>query len=148
MFVIVRWINEAGMWLAIQSEVQDEAAKLKEAMEVSLREQQAAREAEEAAPPIALLSEERLRKKFPGSAVLARLDAVLPSWVLFSERMPLREKVKHKVRPSTVAARTGCNVIDSHAMLHHVACISCGVGWGSGMWQLVACLAAQQRQQF
>lgn len=88
------------MWLAIQSEVQDEAAKLKEAMEVSLREQQAAREAEEAAPPIALLSEERLRKKFLGSAVLARLDAVLPSWVLFSERMPLREKVKHKVGPA------------------------------------------------
>lgn len=85
------------MWLAVQNEVQDEAAQLKAAMEVSLREQQAAREAEKAAPPIALMSEERLRKKFKGSTVLARLDAVLPSWVLFSERMPLREKVKHKV---------------------------------------------------
>lgn len=95
-----RWYNEAGMWLAVQSEVQDEAAKLKEAMEASLREQQAAREAEAAAPPLALLSEERLRKKFQASVVLkhlSRLGAVLPDWVLFSDRMPLRKMVKHKV---------------------------------------------------
>lgn len=88
------------MWLAVQSEVQDEAAKLKEAMEVSLREQQAAREVEAAAPPLALLSEERLRKKFQASVVLkhlSRLGAVLPDWVLFSDRMPLRKMVKHKV---------------------------------------------------
>jgi hypothetical protein len=128
------------MWLAIQSEVQDEAAKLKEAMEVSLREQQTAREAEEAAPPMALLSEERLRKKFPGSAVLARLDAVLPSCVLFSERMPLRDKVKHKVRQQ-------CDRLI--ALLRHMACTSCGgmVYWHiiCRMWQqLVASFSAQQ----
>lgn len=87
------------MWLAVQGEVQDEAAKLKEAMEVSLREQEAARQAEEAAaPPLANLSEERLRKRFQGSAMLARLGALLPGSVLFSDRPPVREQVKHKVR--------------------------------------------------
>lgn len=85
------------MWTAIQGEVQDEAAKLKEAMEVSLREQEAARQAEAAAPPLANLSEERLRKRFPDSAMLPALGDLLPASVLFSDRPQLREKVKHKV---------------------------------------------------
>jgi hypothetical protein len=116
-----RWYNEAGMWLAVQSEVQDEAAKLKEAMQVSLREQQAAREAEAAAPPLALLSEERLRKKFHASVVLkhlSRLGAVLPDWVLFSDRMPLREKVKHKVGGASSSGggmhESCCRPLSSH----------------------------------
>lgn len=92
-----RWLNQAFMWLAIQSEVQDEADKLKEAMQVSLREQEAARLAEASGPPLAKLSEERLRKKFHGSAMLQRLGDVLPGSVLFSDRPALREKVKNKV---------------------------------------------------
>lgn len=91
-------MNEAQFWLAVQGEVQDEAVKLKQAMEVSLQEQQAVREAEEAAaPPLVNLSEERLRKRFGGSPMLLRLSAVLPGGVLFSDRPPLREQVKHKV---------------------------------------------------
>lgn len=87
------------MWLAVQSEVQDEAAKLRVAMEVSLREREAAQQAEEAAaPPLTNMSEERLRKKFADSVMLQRLGAVLPGSVLFADRAPFKDLVKVKVR--------------------------------------------------
>lgn len=86
------------MWLAVRQESDIEAAKMKEAMEESLREQAAKRAAEEAAaPPLTNLSEDRLRKKFAGSAVLPALDSMLPGSVLFSETAPLREMVKFKL---------------------------------------------------
>lgn len=89
------------MWLALQNEVQDEAAKLRKAMEVSLREREAAMAEEAAAPPLTNMSEERLRKKFPDSVTLQRLGDVLPGSVLFSDRAPFKDLVKVKVRNVT-----------------------------------------------
>lgn len=90
------------MWLAVQVEVQDEADKMKQAMEISLAEQEAARVARAAAPPLANLSEQRLRKKFKNSALLHALQPLLPGSVLFSDRAPLREMVKHKVGRASI----------------------------------------------
>ncbi len=78
------WLDEAQLWLAVRQESNLAAEKLKAAMETSLREQEAEREhAEEATPPLTNLSEERLRKRFAGSAVLEGLDQLLPGSVLF-----------------------------------------------------------------
>lgn len=86
------------MWLAVRAESNTEAEKMKQAMEVSLAELAAAKAAAEAAaPPLTNLSEERLRRKFGGSALLPRLEAVLPAAVLFSDASPLRELVKFKL---------------------------------------------------
>lgn len=93
------WVNEALLWLAVQAETREEARKLKEAMQVSLAEQEAALQAQAAsAPALGNMSEERLRKRFAASVLLSRLDTLLPPAVLFCERPPLREAVKHKVR--------------------------------------------------
>jgi hypothetical protein len=91
------------MWLAVQSEVQEEASKLRVAMEVSLREREAALQAEAAASPLTNMSEERLRKKFAESVMLHRLGAVLPGSVLFSDRAPFKDLVKVKVRVCTIS---------------------------------------------
>jgi hypothetical protein len=92
------WLDEAQMWLAVRAESNTEAEKMKQAMEVSLAELAAAKEAAEAAaPPLTNLSEERLRRKFSGSALLQPLEAALPDSVLFSDASPLRELVKFKL---------------------------------------------------
>jgi hypothetical protein len=53
------------------------------------------REAAAAAdPPLTNLSEERLRRRFAGSAVLPHLQAVLPSSILFSDAAHLRSLVR------------------------------------------------------
>ncbi|KAF6262563.1 hypothetical protein COO60DRAFT_615276 [Scenedesmus sp. NREL 46B-D3] len=92
------WLDEAQMWLAVRAESNTEADKLKQAMEVSLAELAAARAAAEAeAPPLCNLSEERLRRKFNGSALLRRLEGAVPGALLFSDASPLRELVKFRL---------------------------------------------------
>lgn len=67
--------------------------------EVSLAEQQAAREAAaNTDPPLTNLSEARLRRRFAASAVLEALDAAaLPSVALFCNAPPLRELLRFRL---------------------------------------------------
>lgn len=58
------------MWVALNHETEDEAAKLRKAMADSLAEVEAERAAAEARPPLANLSEEKLRERFEDSALL------------------------------------------------------------------------------
>jgi hypothetical protein len=85
------------MWLAVRAESNTEAEKMKQAMEVSLAERAAEEAAAKAAPPLTNLSEERLRRKFTGSALLQRLEAAVPGSVLFSDASPLRELLKFRL---------------------------------------------------
>jgi hypothetical protein len=91
------WLDEAQLWLAVRAESNTEAEKMKQAMEVSLAELAAAKAAAETAPPLTNLSEERLRHKFGGSALLQRLEGAVPGSVLFSDASPLRELVKFRL---------------------------------------------------
>eukprot|EP00775_Hariotina_reticulata_P010335 gene10335-10492_t len=88
------WFNAAMIWLALRQEDQEEAGKMKQAMEESLRHIQILREKAAATdPPLTNLSEDRLRRRFKGSAVLRHLDTVMPARVLFSDADHLRSLV-------------------------------------------------------
>lgn len=72
-----------------------EAAKMRQAMEASIQERDQRRQMEEQArPELTNLSEERLRKRFAGSAVLEKLTGLLPGGVLFCDNQPVFGLIK------------------------------------------------------
>lgn len=83
------------MFLACRQETDIEAEKMREAMEASIRERdQQQQEEEQSRPELTNLSEERLRKRFAGSAVLQQLSSAVPGAVLFCDHSPLFELTK------------------------------------------------------
>lgn len=69
-----RWMDEAQLWVAQAQEAAEEERKLREAMAASLADRDRAGQ-REAGPPLVNQSEERLRQKFQGSAVLGAVRA-------------------------------------------------------------------------
>jgi len=74
-----RWMDEAMMWTASKNETDEEAAKLRQAMEVSLAERERAA-AGEKPQPLVNLSEEKLRERFVGSVVLDTVSVRRAWW--------------------------------------------------------------------
>jgi hypothetical protein len=123
-------VDEAQVWLAVQAETQEEAAKLKAAMHdsLALAQQEAALQQQEAhAPQAANMSEGLLRKRFAASTVLPRLDTLLPASMLFCGEPPLSTMIKTKVGGSCCCccARSEARALGAAQAVHlqpHASC--------------------------